>query len=1822
MGFFNDIYPSKKHLFFFMLGSALSNASKHLILLLLLVVVPAISAFAQSPPSKRVEFELVFVGHITEFDDKKQKDVPLADCSVNLYKGSTLVSTSSTGSNGKFKLSVPHDGDFVVQITKPGYITKRIAINTFNVPDERTNSGFADYDVDVDLFKLFPGLDYSVLNNPIARIIYNPLPAVDDFDYDKVYTSQIQAQLDKLKELARLAREKLRMYQAAIDAADKLFNASDWTNAKAKYQEALGILPNEQYPKDQIAKCDAKLGANAADKKKYDDAMAAGEAMFTAKNYAGAKTNFQTAQSLRPSEPMPPQRIKACDDALAGAAKEKQYADAIADADAKFTAKDFVGAKAKYQEAGLLRPTEAYPPIRIKACDDALAGAAKDKQYNDAIADADAKFAAKDFTGARAKYVIAGTIKPNEAYPPIRIKACDDAMGAAAKDKQYNDAIADADKKFDAKDFTGAKAKYTEAAGIKPIETYPPIRIKACDDAMTGAAKDKQYNDAIAAADAKFTANDFVGARAKYAEASGIKSAEQYPKDRIKACDDAMAGAAKDKAYADALKLADAKFTTKDFTGARAKYVEASGIKPAEQYPKDRIKACDDGMGAAAKDKAYADAIAAADVKFAAKDFAGAKSKYQEASGIKSAEQYPKDQIVKCDAAIAAAGLDKQYADLIKSADTKFTSKDFAGAKTIYQQASALKSAEQYPKDQIVKCDAGISAAGLEKQYADLIKAADTKFTSKDFAGAKTIYQQASALKSAEQYPKDRIKACDDAMGAAAIDKQYTDLIKQADTKFTAKDYSGAKDFYVQASAVKVSEQYPKDRIKACDDALALDVKNKAYNDLIASADAKFNTSDWQGAKNIYQQASTMKPTEQYPKDKMKACDDKMAGAAKDKQYNDAIADADKKFAAKDFTNAKTKYQEAAGIKTTEQYPKDRIKACDDAMNAAAKDKLYADAIAAADSKFTAKDFSGARSKYAEASGIKPTEQYPKDRMKLCDDQMGAAAKEKAYSDAIAAADTKFDAKDFAGAKTKYQEASGLKPSEQYPKDRIKACDDAIASAGLEKQYADLIKSADTKFTSKDFAGAKTIYQQASALKSAEQYPKDQIVKCDAGISAAGLEKQYADLIKAADTKFTSKDFAGAKTIYQQASALKSAEQYPKDRIKACDDAMGAAAIDKQYTDLIKQADTKFTAKDYSGAKDFYVQASAVKVSEQYPKDRIKACDDALALDVKNKAYNDLIASADAKFNTSDWQGAKNIYQQASTMKPTEQYPKDKMKACDDKMAGAAKDKQYNDAIADADKKFAAKDFTNAKTKYQEAAGIKTTEQYPKDRIKACDDAMNAAAKDKLYADAIAAADSKFTAKDFSGARSKYAEASGIKPTEQYPKDRMKLCDDQMGAAAKDKAYTDAIASADLKFTGKDWAGAKIKYQEAAGIKTSEQYPKDQIVKCDAAIASAGVEKQYADLIKSADTKFTAKDFTGAKTIYQQAAALKSAEQYPKDQIKACDDAMGAATIDAQYKALITAADGLFSAKNWEGAKAKYQEALGVKAAESYPKERIKLCDDNINASLSLDAKYKKNVARGDSAMTVNDLETAQSAFTAARDLKPNEAYPPQKLLEISKLLSANSKDKAYHALILQGDSLFKVKDYDGAKKTFTTATNQKADDQYPKDKLAEIKRIQDDIKFDAAKQKKYDLLMVQADKKFTAKDYKGAKDLYKQAHDEKPFEKLPISQMQKCDELLNPKTVVVKTQNDSIAKDQYISDIVKKYPKGVTEQESKEAGATTIMRAVVVGNKGWIYKKTVYNWGTFYFKDGVQISESTFNVETALPYVQQQQAEFDKNHK
>jgi hypothetical protein len=68
--------------------------------------------------------------------------------------------------------------------------------------------------------------------------------------------------------------------------------------------------------------------------------------------------------------------------------------------------------------------------------------------------------------------------------------------------------------------------------------------------------------------------------------------------------------------------------------------------------------------------------------------------------------------------------------------------------------------------------------------------------------------------------------------------------------------------------------------------------------------------------------------------------------------------------------------------------------------------------------------------------------------------------------------------------------------------------------------------------------------------------------------------------------------------------------------------------------------------------------------------------------------------------------------------------------------------------------------------------------------------------------------------------------------------------------------------------------------------------------------------------------------------------------------------------------------------------------------------------------------------------------------------------------------------------------------------------------------------------------------------------------------------------------------------------------DLYLKYPQGITETIQIESNDTVTKRIVVVGKKGWIYTRKKYAWGTYYFKDDMQITAATFDKETSPAYV------------
>ncbi|MEY2763814.1 MAG: hypothetical protein RLZZ205_238, partial [Bacteroidota bacterium] len=195
---------------------------------------------------------------------------------------------------------------------------------------------------------------------------------------------------------------------------------------------------------------------------------------------------------------------------------------------------------------------------------------------------------------------------------------------------------------------------------------------------------------------------------------------------------------------------------------------------------------------------------------------------------------------------------------------------------------------------------------------------------------------------------------------------------------------------------------------------------------------------------------------------------------------------------------------------------------------------------------FDAEKWEECMAKYKEASNMMPQETYPKERFARAKELMEKSKldadaqnkKNKRYTELMALGQKGIDKKDYSTAIVNYQEAAGLKPDEQEPKDKIeeinrllKEQEDAIQAkkvkekedleaAQKRKEYLAVLKNADEMFkaaASKDLAKlsqSKEFYNQALAILPAEGYPKSQIAEVDALITKLKSEMDASELEK------------------------------------------------------------------------------------------------------------------------------------------------------------------------------------------------------------------------------------------------------------------------------------------------------------------------------------------------------------------------------------------------------------------------------------------------------------------------------------------------------------------------------------------------------------------------------------------------------------------------------------------------------------------------------------------------------------------------------------
>ena len=1573
----------------------------------------------------------------------------------------------------------------------------------------------------------------------------------------------------RIDDIQNLKNKELseKEYAGLIAQADQNFNGNRFDEAISGYNNALQIKKSETYPKDQIRKIDS-----------YQSLVKKAEKSFQSKDYSASLISLNSILELKPNDSYATakiaeiQKIQLDQKQLEEKANAEllAYNEVIKVADQLFTAQSYSESMNKYKDALAIKTAETYPQKRIKEIENILGGIEKEKariekEYQTAIAQADKSFGLKDYSGSLTSYNTALVLKPNDSYATGKIAEIQKIQQQLEEKAQadlltYNETIKAADQLFTAQSYPESMNKYKDAAAIKPNETYPPKRIKEIETILDKIEKEKarienEYKTAIAQADKSFGTKDYSGSLTSYNTALVLKPNDSYATGKIaeiqKIQSDQKQLEEKAKAellaYTELIKAADQLFSTQSYTESLNKYKEALAMKATEAYPQKRIKEIEGILDGIEKEKVrlendYKQTIAKADDLLEKKDYTNAQAEYRKALALKADQVYPKDQIRKIDETLTEnrrreeenqkQQLEKQnlaFNQTMASADKSFSENDFNTAKTGYETALSIKPNDPTAKEKLGQTEAKIAQIARNTQaYNKAITEANSKLTAKLYPEAKEKYQEALQYLPDSDYPKRQVAKIDELLAqqeAEVKTKQNFDLaVAEGESFLKNKDLTKAKDAFMKAYNLIPSEVVPPKRIGEINSliaeqdrsAAALKATLEAYQKVIQRADSHFGNKEYGSAQLAYNEALLVKSDEKYPEEQL-ALIAKLLKEQNEQNYKTSIAKADNSFNANQFDDATTNYQEALKFKKDDQYATQKLKDIEkkkadiELENNRLKklDDQYKALITDADSEFKNKGYALAKEKYQKALTLKPTEVYPKDQIAKIDELIFALQKadekDKQYAQFIQAAQDAFQANKLKDARVLYQKGYNLKPFEPLPPMRIAEIDRLLAQqaetdqlAAMEEaqrlakekadkeQYNNSVAAGDKDFAAKQYKLAKVHYMDALTALPNEKYPRDQISKIEDLMSQEEMNKMLAmqkaqqDSLQNAKNKLFDIAISSAKEHelnnrfeqaiqkYREAISIKPDQRAVIQKyISDIEDKIQLLAKqDAEYKRLIKLADGYFTESKLSEALTEYQNALKVKAKEEYPQNQIKEIQSQLA--AREQSYTNAIAKADKAYDTSDWVTAKTGYTEALSMKPNETYPANRLKEVNQKIADAnlaaisnsAANKAYSETMEKAEKALKDDQLSSAKMQFQMAQSIKPDEKLPAQRIKEIDELINQRNKDRLanaqreldekYRQALSVADNSYRDKSYSIAKLQYQQASIIKPEESYPKTQMALMDKLMNEAKPVETYVVKLPE----------------IEPAKPIAKPIYNPKESAEATEARAQKYNTITDYDEAIKKADDLFGVKDYAVARFYYYKASDIKPKEEYPKKQVdlirKLIDSQLSAVDL-SEYDEAISLGDEAFAGKNYPIAKFYYYKALDIKSWEKYPKDRINeiLALTNSLLSEKEEKEYRDIIAKGDEAYFNKDMAISRFYYIKAMAIKRDENYPRIKLKDIQKLIEQDAHDQEnelYRNLINQGDEALQLKNYSIARFNYNKALTMKPDEKYPKEQLKKLK--------------------------------------------------------------------------------------------------------------------------------------------------------------------
>lgn len=991
---------------------------------------------------------------------------------------------------------------------------------------------------------------------------------------------------------------------------------------------------------------------------------------------------------------------------------------------------------------------------------------------------------------------------------------------------------------------------------------------------------------------------------------------------------------------------------------------------------------------------------------------------------------------------------DSLYQKLVASISALFNQQRFEECLVQLKKAQALKPGVSSIQERIIRVEGLIAQQKKTMaEYNRMIIMADDYFVKKDYLNAKASYQLALDTKPEDAYAREKMNQTMELLRSGKAQNILYDVtLASADKLFAAGDYDKAKSQYENASRILPGEAYPKEKINAIIKILVdRQVREELYQQAITVADKFYASKSFQRSLLEYQKALQQKPAESYPQKRIEELTKILADlAVLEAAYKDAITRADKLFSESRYPDSRSAYEEALALKTKEPYPAGKISEIDDILARIARnDADFERFVTLADSFYMDRNFIRARQNYQLSLQIKPNESYPKAMLEKTEAGVGEQysneiAMEEAYKSAIVNADRLFAQQSLPEAKGEYENALSVKPDESYPKQRISEIGTLLEEALARKQeldarYMRVVENADRMFTENMYSQAKEQYQAALVMKPSEAYPAGKIAELD-GI-LVNLEQQRAK--------------------------------------------------DARYKSVLSEANKLFTSRSYEPAKLEYVKALEIKPSEPLPAERIHAIDSILMAMANNEAldqqYADHISVADERLGQLEYQAAKISYQEALVLKPKENYPAGKIREIEAILAEhsrvATLDLQYSQAIIRGDSLITAGLLIPARGEFETASSLKPVEAYPKEKLAEIKTALQTIASQQaleaLYLQEVASADKLFAGKTWDPAIAAYKRALEAKPAEGYPVQKIREIDsikqEIEHMLALDQEYQKTISIGERHLAGREYDSARIEFISAQTLKPSETLPGSRLAMIDSILTALEnqrrLDEKYAALVASSDKLFSDKEYTAAIGGFNQALDLKPNERYPASKVAEIEGILAEisriAALDARYSQAVASGDLLFTENRYEEAREAYQGASEIKSAESYPRERIKEINQILAEIQGRRQTFDKLVISGDQFFMVKEYFKAREKFTQALELFPEEEHPNQQLrianVKIDSIYRANKAD--YDKAVGEGDGFFNSYEYDKAIDAYTRASTFLTNEEYPRQMIVKIRK-------------------------------------------------------------------------------------------------------------------------------------------------------------------